>query len=756
MKTKLVRSVKSFFPVFVMIFFVGMTFSFFETAFASSTYYVKEGSDGDGSEGDPFGSIADAVAEAKEEGGKKIMVARGSYDSVFTLPKGVELVGSDKKEVTLKGRIRMEDKSKLSGVTVETNGIIVSSNADVSIEKVVIKNILRSGIDSEEGDGTITVRDTTIEKNKKGMYIQKGISILFENLEISSNIEEGIDIRANVSGSIKKSSFRDNGESGIEVILGSADLLITGNTLSGNGASGIATQFYEAFKKNGDVRIENNAISGNSNYGIDCKAPSGGLETKDYYLNSISVSGNKFNKNREGDISNRCRLLTDEERTVLATKTTVSLDQTLSPAEFAERVQRNALARREYEDQKEQKERERVEATLTQVKDLLSVLEEAERESQKRNWTECFFLGNDYYSERSLGYTALELEKKIDLLVRESAELHYESNKRLIAETLLTEKEALLSFQASVTRPSCGYALFGWFGNMFAERQSPGMLVAEEAMNNLSFLPVNTDRKLLFLGSLTYRAKNRQEVLKGGDDFSFTDIKESLRQQDLVVASVGSPMLDEADPAPIQNSFNSLLLPGRFANILSINNIGFLYMENSPLFRANAPKSYEKTKVNMLLGGIETYGGSKWLKTVYLDGIPVTFIEYAESKDDNQETYFEAIRKAKSTSKAVIVYVTHSELFGKEITEERKRLMRRFTESGADLVIGTGLSILPGGEEAGSKKIYYSLGNFWGGIGESGGGLAVGLTIGQEGNLVWEERTILSGEDGKILMSSKN
>lgn len=729
-------------------------------ALADSSYYVKEGEDGDGSESDPFGSISDAIDEVKEEGGKKIVVAKGSYSGGFTLPKGVELVGSDTKDVIIKGQIRMEDKSKLSEVTVDTGGILTAGKADVTISKVTVKNVLAVGIKGEEGNGTITVRDTVVEKSRKGFYLQKGNEIRAENIEVRDNAEEGMDIRENVSGSIRKSEFRNNGESGIEVVLGSSDLIIQANTFSGNGASGIAAQFFKGASKVGDVRIDNNALNSNTNYGIDCKTPQGGLESKDYFLNSISASGNTFSKNKEGEISNHCRVLTDEERVKLEEKNVVKFDQVLSPAEFAERVQQDAAARKEYDDIREAAEREKVEAALVQVADIVTRAESAKNEYKERSATQCFLFGEDYEIKLSLRSAYTDLTSLLERVRSDSEKLDFDANRSLVQEALVSHEEALEAIENEMMVSPCSFSLFGWFNSFLADKQDVTSLITSDEFA-ITLFRTSEQRRILFIGSIGYASANRSQILKHGDASPFSELKESFRSYHQVVGALTSPMMDEADPAPVSGAA-ALNMPARFANIFATHNIRILHAGAVGLLKASGEKGYQKTAVNMGLAGIETYGGLSAngisSRTLNIDGVPVTFLEYRESKTTQPAEMVDAISEAKESARAVVVSVAYDPTLSSALTEERKSYAKSFAEAGAVLVIGTGLPITPQSETVGTSRIYYSLGNFWGGAGVApGNGLAVGLTLSgvEHEEPSFKEQVISWSDEGKIILTPK-
>lgn len=284
---------------------------------ASYDLYVDEdaGSGGDGSSGDPFDAIEDAVEEASS--GDEIYVKNGSYGGDFTIGKNVEIKGQSESKVKISGPITMKNGSKLSNVTV-TGGytaITVEEDARVTIDECTVTGFTKMGINIESGNGKLVVKDSKIAKSTgKGFYIQKGNKVELSNNEVYDNDEEGVDIRDHVDGFIVNNDIYDNGESGIEVILGSADLSIKKNRIKHNKSSGIAAQYYSSAKKLGGVKIEGNSIKKNKSFGISCKVPQGsGPSSSDYWAKSLDIAKNEFEENKEGRISSRCKLVEVDE-----------------------------------------------------------------------------------------------------------------------------------------------------------------------------------------------------------------------------------------------------------------------------------------------------------------------------------------------------------------------------------------------------------------------------------------------------------
>ncbi len=287
----------------VCLFFV---FPFFAKA-ESYDAYVDAGYSGeeDGSKGKPFNDINEAI----ESGAKKIFINKGKYEGKVTLEKSTKLYGKSRGDVTIESSVVMGDKTSIKNITISA-GVIVEKNSEATIEKCNIKNFGLIGIDIAAGDGKLTVTDSKIYNGTgKGMYIQAGNEVKISKNEIYGNSQEGIDVRAKVSGVISGNLIYDNGESGIEIIAGSSGVSIVGNTIKKNTASGIAAQFYQENKKNGDILIEKNILSSNNKYGIDCATPSGGNPSSDYWKNSLNLSGNTIKDNKKSAINDFCDIL---------------------------------------------------------------------------------------------------------------------------------------------------------------------------------------------------------------------------------------------------------------------------------------------------------------------------------------------------------------------------------------------------------------------------------------------------------------
>jgi hypothetical protein len=299
------------------IIFIAVFFCFFffvpDANGASYDYYVDSGygGDSDGSKERPFDNISEAIKASDKK--EKIFIKKGKYAEKIVIDREVSLHGEDRGKVFLSGgTLEMKKNSSISNVTIEggSTAIQVDSEIDVEINNCIIKKFGKIGINALSGNGRVAVKNSNIHGGSgKGLYIEQGREIRISESKVYDNREEGIDIRAKAKGFIKNNNIYNNGESGIEIIIGSSEVLISGNSINSNGASGIASQFYEETKKIGEIAIKNNNISKNKKYGLDCSFPSGGNPGSSYWGDSLSLSGNNIKENRIRSINNFCKII---------------------------------------------------------------------------------------------------------------------------------------------------------------------------------------------------------------------------------------------------------------------------------------------------------------------------------------------------------------------------------------------------------------------------------------------------------------
>lgn len=241
--------------------------------------------------------------------GKKSILFEGKENEDITVKSGVSIVGTDPGKSIISGDIKLENGAALSNLTVsgKTIPITIAKGASVTLSNVTVRGGEDAGIVALEGGGTLTLKNSRVTKNRKGLYILPGKNLLISGNRISENREEGLDVRTGTSGVIAGNQFLNNGEGGAEIIAGSARLVIQGNTFAGNKADGLTMQSYTGGgKAPGSVKIIGNTFSDNRSFGLSCQSPSLGGADAAFYRRSISASDNIFRGNQSGVIDREC------------------------------------------------------------------------------------------------------------------------------------------------------------------------------------------------------------------------------------------------------------------------------------------------------------------------------------------------------------------------------------------------------------------------------------------------------------------
>lgn len=467
--------------LFIIIFSAGLLC---EPVFvlAGDTCYVDEDADddGDGSDDEPYQDIEEALYKDCD----KIIVEKGIYKDEITIGSDVEVEGKGRNDVIIAGKVTMKDGSELRSVTVADHGINIVDRASVKIENVKVKGA-NIGIETI-GNGTLTVKDSVFYENRKAMYLQKGKNVKITNSEVYDNEEEGIDIRANVDGVISGNSIHNNGESGIEVIVGKSDLKIYDNKIKKNGSSGVAAQYYKSTSKIGGVKIKDNTISDNKSYGIDCKAPSGGNPGVEYWTESMQMMANKVYDNKKGDFSETCYF--DTQKIDDATKTQKQQEQEILVKEEVrlkeqqikdtqakeikdERDELEEKEKREKEIQDQLRQKMQIEKDLQKnAENLLVEISEiyaedslSQEQVESRSSLFMFFIGPDYKELRKIAEHISQYDKKIADMNMAKDQITDNMMRENVSSDIVTvanQRDLVYKF---VQQYNDEFSFFGWF-----------------------------------------------------------------------------------------------------------------------------------------------------------------------------------------------------------------------------------------------------------------------------------------------------
>ena len=388
---------------------------------ASYDLYVdgSYGGDEEGTSEKPFTTIKKALekAEKNSSGERKIYIKSGSYSENLTLAKGVRLYGQDKNNTVITGsgfsHIVLEEDNALENLTISGGTNAVTVNGKATINKCVIKNALKNGIDAKASNFQITIERSELTKNGKGAYIEKGRNVTIDGNYVHNNSEEGLDLRNKIRGTVTNNDITSNGEGGIEIIAGSSDVDIKNNTISKNKASGIANQFYPQ-AKTGKISILNNTISRNNDYGITCGAPSGGSKPAGYWSDSLNVLSNKIELNGKKSISGACDVMEavkeEDKKTNVTIENPDPAPEEEVPIAQVEDIESAILAEElSIAKENEQYANETLEKSRSEEKIIWLAILENKRKIMEENKIKTFFVGTN--------------QEKMSLLAKENERL---------------------------------------------------------------------------------------------------------------------------------------------------------------------------------------------------------------------------------------------------------------------------------------------------------------------------------------------
>ena len=442
--------------------------------------YVDKSYDGeeDGSSEKPFTKISEAI----EKGGKgsKIYIRNGEYSESISLGQGMKIYGQDKKNTIIKGSsgnvtVTSSGNNLLKNLTVSGGSSGILAKGEIEIRNCIVKNAYAKGIDLAENDDEAIIDGNLLESNGKGVYAQKGRNIQITDNEIRNNAEEGIDIREKVSGKISGNSITGGKEGGIEFIVGSSDLVISGNSIKKNKASGLAAQFYPQAKKVGQIKISGNTISNNGQYGITCKSPSGGDHASSYWNDSLEVIDNKIENNKSKAIAGACKLIKavseeeDQKNQKIESEGAgeISAEENALKEEEEQKLAEEEAAKAAALAAKIAEERAQVASMRQIIEDRKSAIEKKMEETDKENGLKIFFVGHDKTKISALKDDLQDLRNKADFLAQPIAENLDESEKKALADFIRETGSKSAEYQRSLEAKENRFSLFGWIGGLW-------------------------------------------------------------------------------------------------------------------------------------------------------------------------------------------------------------------------------------------------------------------------------------------------
>lgn len=267
----------------------------------------------DGTANHPYGSISEALEQAKE--GTDIHIAKGTYKENITIPKGVKLFGKKKDigDVVIKAdnedkpTVVMKHQTELNFVTIQggRHGVRILEDTKVKIYKVQIQNSDRDGIhiDSASRDKKYRALIDTVEvqkSNRSGIFSEKRDLVII-NSNIHNNQSDGIDLALGMKAWLEGNRINDNDGSGIKAVLDGASVWTKSNSIRNNKHEGVEVNAYGAA---GNIGLKKATLIGNSRYGIARVARTvKGLQSFGGIVLGTGVNDNRIEVNHIGATS---------------------------------------------------------------------------------------------------------------------------------------------------------------------------------------------------------------------------------------------------------------------------------------------------------------------------------------------------------------------------------------------------------------------------------------------------------------------
>ncbi len=297
--------------VFCFLALVVMTLPLLVSSSRKSDLYVnaKAGDNRDGSASHPYKSINEAIDHAKNKDKVEIHVAKGEYKENITLRNGIKLFGEDKEKTIIKAKkekyetVSMKNNSTIDGFTIKNGkkGIWVEKDAEASIINCIVKDN-GTGIAIEGGNtkksNQVSISKTKIKDNNwSGIYGAGARRISITESEISGNKKDGIDLARGTSAWMEANSIRNNGGSGMKLVLDQSNIWTKKNDIRENSREGIEVS---SFGTDGRIDIAKTKIVKNGLFGIARLQRAGNTDWNKFFTVSDQ---SEIWENRSGNIS---------------------------------------------------------------------------------------------------------------------------------------------------------------------------------------------------------------------------------------------------------------------------------------------------------------------------------------------------------------------------------------------------------------------------------------------------------------------
>lgn len=256
------------------------------------------------------------------------------------------------------------------------------------------------------------------------------------------------------------------------------------------------------------------------------------------------------------------------------------------------------------------------------------------------------------------------------------------------------------------------WTLFGLFNNR-------GTIVVEKKLTVNSIVPqkITNPVRILFVGDVSFDRHIRKIVNQKGSDYIFSCLDDLLQRADLVIGNLESPItlnqsvsMGSVVGSPENYRFTS---PTTTAEVLYKHNIKLVNIGNNHIGDFGL-SGITTTRGYLENAGVSYFGGladNSNIHSQIINNQKLVFINYNQFGGDSYEKVARLINQEKVKNSIVIVYAHWGEEYVPP-TETVRGVAKFFSESGADLVIGSHPHVIQEREIIGDTIVYYSLGNF--------------------------------------------
>ena len=122
-------------------------------------------------------SAAETNLSKALKSGKKTIEFTGKEKQSVRIPKGVTVIGSGPEKSVISNDIVLADGASLKNLTVSGKVIAITldKGASVTLENVTVTGASDSGVFAPLGGGTLTMKNSRVQNNRKGIFLLKGV-----------------------------------------------------------------------------------------------------------------------------------------------------------------------------------------------------------------------------------------------------------------------------------------------------------------------------------------------------------------------------------------------------------------------------------------------------------------------------------------------------------------------------------------------------------------------------------------------------